>query len=139
MSQDITEILISKHPNLLSTIQLVRRELEYRYGVGQNLRGRGEEASLLLVHELRRIRYNAHVMRGYCWTDLEISERYREHSWIQVYGIHTINIVLYIDITAEQFNEFTSQRFPSIYVGRIPKFMRRGKPNKPYIKNKNRV
>lgn len=93
----------------------VRQIMVKKYGKGNNLSGHCVQASDLIIEKLKQVGITKiKSPNGYCLLDENCGFEYPydDHVWVEACGY-------YIDVTAEQFNDYLSERdeqFPPICI-----------------------
>ena len=100
----------------------VRDDLVARYGK-DCLYGTCIEASERICSNLKRHNIEAKIVEGWCHYDdaSSCSDRdYDEHTWVEA----TIDgKMLYLDVTADQFQFYIDEEIPNIIIGEKPYYM----------------
>jgi len=112
---------------VIKIAEIIRRELEAKYGVEDNLCGRCIEASDKISELLTAENIEHDIVEGWCVYDdfSTCSDRpYDPHTWIELRDENKT----YVDVTATQFATLIDEDIPKVIVGKRPYYMQYHEP-----------
>lgn len=122
MMMTIFDSLSDDHiENIYNICNTVRDELVYKYD-DELLMDKCIEVSEEIYNKLSELGYDVDIIDGYCIFDIinDVNKTYAEHSWVELYDD---NNIIYIDISASQFQKYINEDIPDIIIGNKPYYM----------------